>query len=81
MGSRYVPAENLRIEIINMAHQSHCGRDATKKLIKTDFWWPQMDDFIENVIATCNNCLRPSRANKLHKWDAEQYPWQRIHMD
>ena len=81
MGSRVVVPDSLKDKIIAKAHQSHCGMDATTRLVKEEFWWPKMEDHIRKVISRCEACMRPSKAQMVHKWREEDNPWDRVHMD
>ena len=50
----------FRENIITALHDDlgHQGRDRTMSLIKQRFFWPGMDTFIKNKVASCGRCIR-----------------------
>uniref|UniRef100_A0A2D4HB47 Gypsy retrotransposon integrase-like protein 1 n=1 Tax=Micrurus lemniscatus lemniscatus TaxID=129467 RepID=A0A2D4HB47_MICLE len=47
-------------------------------------WWPEMDNAIENWVATCNPCQETRRAPpmaKPTKWETPMTLWAHIHID
>ena len=55
-----------------------------KSLARGHFWWPKLDQAIENMSKTCSICLEtqhnPATA-PLHVWKWPEKPWNRVHID
>ena len=41
-GLRIIPPQSMYQDILNHAHQTHNGNDATLKLIENEFYWMHM---------------------------------------
>jgi len=57
----YIPANNsLKFKVTYQCHDAkvagHFGQDKTLKLIKRDYYWPNMEDWVRNYVRTCNAC-------------------------
>ena len=50
----------FREDIFEALHDDlgHQGRDRTMSLIKQRFFWPGMDTYIKNKVASCERCIR-----------------------
>ena len=85
VGSKVVPPQALHERIFRNAHQSHCGTQATIRLIDREFWWPQMRKYVDKQVAACQPCrsarFRIGTTNTTHTWPKEQEPWSRVHID
>ena len=55
-----------------------------KALSRSYFWWPKMDQEIEELTKNCLTCAtnqgNPAAAPS-HPWEIPTEPWMRIHMD
>ena len=59
----YVPdSEPLKVDILCKAHDGrtagHFGQTKTLEAISRDFYWPQMHNFIDDYVRTCETCQR-----------------------
>ena len=74
----------LRDWVIDLAHNTHMGVDATKRLLRVRLWFPGMDRAVERAVERCLPCqasvdthtrdpLKPSRA--------PEEPWSRLYAD
>lgn len=83
-GRRVVIPIKLRNLILSELHKSHLGIVKTKSIARSYFWWPKIDQEIENEIKGCRACRlcqqNPSR-NILIPWEICRKPWERIHVD
>ena len=83
-GHRVVIPTKLRRQILNQVHRSHLGIVKTKSLIRSYFWWPNINKDIETLIKSCKSCLHalasPPRAEIIN-WEKPDGPWSRIHVD
>ncbi|XP_049866275.1 uncharacterized protein K02A2.6-like [Pectinophora gossypiella] len=83
-GHKVVIPETLRNKVLSDLHASHLGVVKTKAEARARFWFPGIDDAIENMIGTCNVCiqLRPSPARApISPWARPPQPFQRLHID
>ena len=59
----YVPdSEPLKVDILCKAHDGrtagHFGQTKTLEAVSRDFYWPQMRNFIDDYVRTCETCQR-----------------------
>ena len=56
----------------------------TKSLIRSYFWWPNIDKDVEIFIKSCNSCLHtlpsPLRV-EVDRWEKPDGLWSKIHID
>ena len=48
------------------------------------FWWPKLDNDIEQLARKCSGCQVNQKAlpkASLHPWEWPSAPWERIHID
>lgn len=83
-GRRVVIPLKLRKKLLEELHSSHLGIVKTKSIARSYFWWPKIDQEIENEIQNCRACrlCQPSPSkNILIPWNVCNRPWERIHVD
>ena len=56
-----MPNDNsLKLAVLEDLHDSkvagHFGRDKTYELVKRNWWWPGLDDFIRKYVSSCDSC-------------------------
>jgi hypothetical protein len=86
--NQIVIPESIRIRILKLVHKSHQGIVRTKARLRRHFWWPNVNQNIEEFIAECSNCQRnsdvPPRIDptgEAIKWPVAKYPMERMHAD
>ena len=83
-GSRVVIPKFYRRHLLDELHAMHTGASRMKSLARGHFWWPKLDQAIENMAKTCSTCLEtqhnPATA-PLHVWKWPEKPWNRVHID
>jgi len=57
----YIPDNNsLKLKVTYQCHDAkvagHFGRDKTLELMKRDYYWPNMEDWVRNYVRTCDAC-------------------------
>lgn len=72
--------------ILNLAHKTHPGISSMKRLVRSFFWWPGMDKFINRVVRECQECVSSERMLKLHVPPLKvvkrpEVPWQKLAFD
>ncbi len=87
----YVPeGRDLRQEIFSQNHDSriagHWGQFKTADKIKANFYWPNMDQDIEEYVRSCDSCQRNKTARhkkygELLPLEVPYRPWTSISMD
>ncbi|XP_056647227.1 uncharacterized protein K02A2.6-like [Diorhabda sublineata] len=84
LGHKVVIPCNLKGIILKQLHSPHFGMVKTKSLARSYVWWPQISYDIENVIKSCEYCLKTKSdppKTPLKNWDFPDRPWERIHID
>ncbi|XP_038157034.1 uncharacterized protein K02A2.6-like [Cyprinodon tularosa] len=83
-GLRVVVPKKLRDQLISELHEHHWGIVKMKPLARSLFWWPAVDECIEQEVSECTICQKqrsmPCTA-PVHKWKWAASPWERIHLD
>lgn len=75
---------SLQKMCLNELHRTHLGVCKMKSLARNHFWWPKMNEQIEQLTANCKICRENRKmppAIKLHKWKYPTKPGERIHAD
>lgn len=75
---------NLRPEVLQMLQEGHLGIVKTKSFGRRYFYWPDIDQDIEQTVRTCSACqsTRPSPGTvPLHPWEFPDRSWSRVHVD
>lgn len=83
-GYRVVIPNSLQGDMLNELHASHMGITKMKQLARNYFWWPNLNEDIEQITSSCKICLEsrgetPKTALTPWQWPSE--PWTRIHSD
>ncbi|XP_056647247.1 uncharacterized protein K02A2.6-like [Diorhabda sublineata] len=84
LGHKVVIPCNLKGNILKQLHSPHFGMVKTKSLAHSYVWWPQISYDNENVIKSCEYCLKTKSdppKTPLKNWDFPDRPWERIHID
>ena len=83
-GIRVIIPIKLRNKVLDELHVGHIGIVKMKEFSRSFFWWPKLDNDIEQLARKCSGCQvnqkTPSKAS-LHPWEWPSAPWERIHID
>lgn len=83
-GYRVVISGKLKELVIKELHATHSGVVKMKAVARSFFWWPRMDNDIENIARTCHYCVElrddPPKV-ELNPWKWSEKPWHRVHTD
>ena len=90
-GRCYVPSnKELKNKILKAEHDSrvagHYGQFKTLEWIKANFYWPKMDQEVEEYVRSCDSCQR-NKATQHKKYglldslDIPNRPWDDISLD
>jgi hypothetical protein len=87
----YIPESNsLKLKVAHQCHDAkvagHFGRDKTLELMKRNYYWPNMEEWVRNYVRTCDACQRNKTARhkkygKLVPLEIPSRPWEQISMD
>ena len=77
----YIPPR-MRNIVIERAHDTHPGVQATKNVVNLMSWWPGVGKDVEKFISACSESakIRPRTEKSIDTWPDAQ-PWERLHMD
>lgn len=73
-------------EVHNQISTAHPGRNKTKRLVKSRYYWPGLSRDVERFVANCHTCRRTmnprdSPPGLLKPLPIPNRPWQHISMD
>ena len=87
----YIPDSNaLKLKVAHQCHDAkvagHFGRDKTLDLMKRNYYWPNIEEWVRNYVRTCDACQRNKTARhkkygKLVPLEIPSRPWEQIIMD
>lgn len=83
-GYRVIIPNKLRLQLLDELHASHLGTVKMKSIARSYFWWPKMDQEIENLSKSCVPCLRSTGdppKSLTTPWFLPKQPGERIHID
>ncbi|XP_074031842.1 retrovirus-related Pol polyprotein from transposon 297 [Leptinotarsa decemlineata] len=83
-GNRVVIPESLRGALLEILHESHPGIVRMKLRARSDFWWPNIHDHIEQFVNQCQACQILSNREKnvsISAWEKSERNFSRIHVD
>ena len=85
-GSLLVPPLCLRDTLMRLAHEGHAGATATKKRVRTFYWWPAMDTQIDIMVGRCSDCGKADKHLKTFNMPMTPVkfpdnPWQKLGLD
>lgn len=83
-GLRVVVPEKLKERLLSELHEHHWGIVKMKSLARSLFWWPTLDECIEQVVSQCSVCQQQRSmptTTRVHTWKWSSSPWERIHLD
>ena len=75
---------SLRSRAIKAAHRGHVGCEATKRILREFFWWPNMAKQAALFVSNCEICLVISKRNPPLSLSSRQLPdgpWEILQID
>ena len=70
--------------VLEEIHKTHAGIVRSKALARSYFWWPNLDNDIEQIIKSCLKCvtyIKNPPEVQLQSWNVTESPWERVHID
>ena len=83
-GARVIIPPQGRNRLTEELHDTHPGICRMKSLARSYFWWPNMDEQLENKVKHCAECQESRKTPPvapLHPWEWPKKPWSRVHLD
>lgn len=83
-GYRVIIPSKVRQDLLHEMYVSHISISKTKSLTRAYFWWPKLDENIEQMIKARDVCmtLRPNNPiSKNINWPGTSKPYDRVHID
>lgn len=60
---RIVIPNNLRSRVLKIVHEGHPGIKMMKSHLRTNVWWPKMDQDVEKFVKHCRGCTLVAAPN------------------
>lgn len=60
---RIVIPSSLRARVLQIGHEGHPGIRVMKSHLRTNVWWPKMDQDIKRFVKHCRGCIVVSSPN------------------
>lgn len=85
-GDRLVVPSELTPRLLELAHESHQGMTRTKQRLRELYWWPLMDQHVENMVKHCHVCQYNDKSVKQQYQPMQpvlypESPWDKVSMD
>ena len=83
-GERIVIPSSLIHKVVSFGHEGHQGIIKSKKLLRSKFWFPRMDHYIEKHIQKCISCqatVNTPAEEPVQNTVLPDYPWQAVDLD
>lgn len=81
---RVIVPHSLRKEMLKRLHYSHLGIEKTKNKARGTIYWPGINKQIEEMVESCETCLRLQRSNDkepLMPHEVPKAPWIKVGTD
>ena len=83
-GTSVAVHSKLQQRVVNLAHEGHQGVAKTKALLREKFWFPGVDQMVENKVQSCCACLvstPEAKCQALLTSPLPKAPWSEVSMD
>ncbi|XP_055543061.1 uncharacterized protein K02A2.6-like [Wyeomyia smithii] len=81
---RIVVPESLRQPVLQIVHEGHPGVRIRKSHLRTNVWWPKMDQHVETYVKACRGCAlvaTPNLSEPTVRKSLPSAPWEQIAVD
>ncbi|XP_055623840.1 uncharacterized protein K02A2.6-like [Toxorhynchites rutilus septentrionalis] len=81
---RIVIPQSLRQRVLQIAHEGHPGIRIMKSHLRTNSWWPKMDQDVERYVKACRGCVlvsAPNQPEPMIRKTLPSRPWEQIAID
>ena len=76
--------KTLYKKALSLVHQNHWGIEKTKHMIRESFWWPKMNNDVEDLVKTCPFCqavTSSSQFEPLNPIYMPSHPWEYLYAE
>lgn len=83
-GNRVVIPESLRQRVMKIAHSGHQGIVRTKRLIRNNVWFPNIDIEVEKMVKSCTKCQINTNTTHIEPFRMSKLPsnaWEELCID
>lgn len=83
-GDCIVIPTSLREKVLITAHEGHPGIVMMKGHLRSNVWWPKMDQAVERFIKNYRGCVlvaAPEAPEPMHPSHLPSAPWQTLALD
>lgn len=81
---RIVIPRSLRNRVLEIAHEGHPGISMMKSHLRTNVWWPKLDQDVEKFVRNCKGCTLVSAPNPpepIVRREFPEQPWTDVAAD
>lgn len=85
-GGKCVLPVGVQELILRLAHKTHPGMSAMKRLVRNYFWWPGLDRMVDRTVRECEECMSSEKMLSLNTpplkctvWPKES--WKQVAFD
>ena len=83
-GMRVVIPKKLQNQVLQDVHHDHTGIVRMKMLARSYYWFPEVDQQLENIAKSCEACQVHAKSPVMAptvSWPKCTVPWERVHVD
>ena len=83
-GERTVIPKNLVNDVVSIGHEGHQGIVKCKRLLRSLYWFPRMDEIITKKVSKCRPCqaaVETPSEEPIQSSILPDYPWQSVDLD
>lgn len=81
---QYIVPKELRLSVLDTAHQGHPGKNVMSKSISRYLWWPDLNKDVQKYVSCCASCTlmrKPEHPEPIISTLIPSEPWKRIAID
>lgn len=81
---RLIIPQKLRSRVLALAHEGHPGSRMMKTHLRTNVWWPKLDQDVDKFVKECRGCClvsAPDAPEPMIRKELPSAPWQDVAVD
>lgn len=78
---KFIIPASLRDKVMNFAHEGHLGISKCKSRIREFFWWPHLNQSVENQLRSCSCCHEVLRDSPVQIPNYVNKSWHQLAID
>ena len=83
-GEQLIIPQNLKLEVVQLAHEGHQGQDKTLQWMRQSVWFPSMGSMVREFVESCLPCQAAQARTETEPLKPTEFPagpWQELHAD